>query len=438
MPISGSSYRSVLITIALAFVGCSTAFSQRYLAELDSSLFVRDSVRPLLKKFENLRFTGYIQPQFQVAQRIGTKTFEGGDFSMFSKNRFMLRRARIRLDYFIPSKKNKWPKALFSFQVDATERGVIVRDMFARFYENRFHNFSMTVGLFARPFGYEVNLSSAFRESPERGRMSQTLMPAERDLGAMISFDPQDKKDKLAWLKIDAGFFNGPGLTGTTDFDSRKDFITRATFRPAHPKKFEVSGGLSFFYGGWRQQTKYVYGIEESAGSHRFTVDSNISNIGRIATRKYYGADIQMKLKHAWGETEIRGEAWTGQQPGLATTSVSPGTLPLTPVYLRHFTGGFIYFLQDIVNAKNQLVLKYDWYDPNNRVKESEIGAPGSNLAVADICYGSFGAGFIHYFNDNVKLVLFHMFVHNNATQLTDYTADVPDNVFTARLQFRF
>ena len=72
-------------------------FSQRYLSDLDSSLlYIKDTVRPLLKRFENIQFSGYIQPQFQVADTEGAKSYNGGDFSPFSKSRFMLRRARIK------------------------------------------------------------------------------------------------------------------------------------------------------------------------------------------------------------------------------------------------------------------------------------------------------------------------------------------------------
>ena len=103
--------------------------AQRYLSDIDSSFFIKDTVRPILKRFENLRFTGYIQPQFQVAESRGAPSFSGGNFSSLSKSRFMLRRARVKIDYLLPS-KTKYPQALFSFQIDATERGVIVRDMF--------------------------------------------------------------------------------------------------------------------------------------------------------------------------------------------------------------------------------------------------------------------------------------------------------------------
>ncbi|MBC7873915.1 MAG: porin, partial [Ferruginibacter sp.] len=168
-----------------------TAYSQRYLADIDSSFFMKDTVRPVIKRFENLRITGYIQPQFQKVQAVGAASFAGGNFSAFSSSRFMLRRARVKIDYLLPS-KTKYPQALFSFQIDATERGVIVRDMFLKLFETNKNIFSLTAGLFARPFGYEVNLSSTFRETPERGRMSQTLMPSERDIGMMVSFEPQE------------------------------------------------------------------------------------------------------------------------------------------------------------------------------------------------------------------------------------------------------
>ncbi|MBL0306025.1 MAG: hypothetical protein IPQ25_08290 [Chitinophagaceae bacterium] len=182
--------------------------SQRYLSDIDSIFFIKDTVRPVIKRFENLRITGYIQPQFQKAQSDGAPSYTGGNFSPFSSSRFMLRRARVKIDYIMPSKE-KYPQAMFSFQIDATERGVIVRDMFLKLFETKRNLFSMTAGLFARPFGYEVNLSSAFRETPERGRMSQILMPSERDIGIMVSHEPQESKQKRSRFKFDIGFLTG-------------------------------------------------------------------------------------------------------------------------------------------------------------------------------------------------------------------------------------
>jgi hypothetical protein len=415
-----------------------TSHSQRYLSDLDSTLlYLKDTVRPFLKRFENLQFTGYIQPQFQLADTQGAKSYNGGDFSAFSKSRFMLRRARIKLDYLFTT-TDRYPKALFSFQIDATERGVNVRDMFMRLYESKRHNFYFTAGLFARPFGYEVNLSSAYRETPERGRMSQILMPTERDIGAMITYEPIRKEAKNKSLKFDAGLFNGQGLSGSTDFDSHKDLISRLTVKPIRLKRFLVSGGLSLLYGGWRQGTKYVYEMATVNGDETFIVDSALSNVGKIAPRHYYGADIQIVLKHAWGQTEWRAEYWKGHQPGTATSTTNPGTLPTVPLYRRNFDGAFFYFLQNIINDRNQLLLKYDWYDPNVKVKTNDIGKNNTNLTAADIKFSTLGIGYARYFHNNVKIILYYEFVRNEKTQLINYTADQKDNVFTCRLQFRF
>lgn len=417
--------------------------SQKYLTDLDSSFFIKDTLRPFLKRFENLRITGYMQPQFQVAEADGASSFAGGNFAQFSKSRFMLRRARLKIEYLLTAKE-KFPKALFSFQIDATERGVIVRDMFIRLYETKNNNLSITTGFFARPFGYELNLGSSFRESPERGRMSQILMPGERDLGVMFTFEPQNKKHKLYHFKLDAGFFNGQGASGTTDFDSHKDFITRFMVKPYIINKVEIAGGLSLLLGGWKNGTKYLYSSgTNSAGDKIFRVDSSVSNLGKSSPRHYYGGDFQLKIHHGRGETEWRAEYWFGTQPGTQNSTFNPGTLPTAngipiPTYIRHFEGAFFYFLQNIINTKNQLIVKYDWYDPNIKVQKTQIGKPGTNFSSADIKFSTAGLGYVYHFNPQTKLILYYDIVKNESSNINGYTTDLKDNVFTCRLQFRF
>ena len=417
------------------FIG-SVAFSQRYLSDYDSTLFIRDTLRPLAERFVNLSISGYMQPQFQVAQSKGTPAYGGGDFSEFSNNRFMLRRARLKFDYILPSKETDLPKALFTFQIDATERGVFVRDMFVRVYEPKHQNFSILTGLAARPFGFEVNLSSSYRETPERGRMSQILMPTERDLGVMLMYESQ-KPDRISPLKLDIGLFNGQGLSGTTDFDGYKDLISRLTLKPLDlSETIFISGGLSFLNGGWRQATKYKYEMSEQNGNKFFAVDSSIFNTGDKAPRRYYGADVQIGYKHAWGKTEIRGEYWKGKQSGTESSTTNPGTLPLAPIYIRNFDGAFIYFLQNIINQKWEFMAKYDWYDPNTKAQKKEIGA--TNLSSADIKFSTFGFGITRYFSENLKLLAYYDVVRNENTLLPGFTSDIKDNIFTLRMQVRF
>ena len=411
---------------------------------IDTTTEMGKGLLNLYQKYDKLRISGYIQPQYQVASEPGIRSYEGGDFPPNSNNRFMLRRGRIKFDYVHFSESPLKPSVQFVFQFDGTERGVFIRDFWGRVFENNWKLFAFTTGMFARPFGFETNLSSSDRESPERGRMNQILMKTERDLGAMLSFEPRDKNSSLRNLKFDIGVFNGQGLTAAGDFDSYKDFITRLNVKPySLSKKVLLSAGVSMFYGGLRQNLKYVYEEGQLNGKNDFVIDSSSTNIGRKLPRQYYGGDIELKFLHRWGATELRGEFIGGKQTAFANSSETPGSQPgdnliNSAYYVRPFNGAYFYFLQNIINNRHQLIVKYDWYDPNTSIKGKEIGASGTNFHSADVRYDTWGFGYIYYMTENVKWVFYYAKVKNEKTQLNGYTEDIPDNVFTCRLQFRF
>ena len=405
---------------------------------IDTTTDIGKSVLSVSQRFDHIRIAGYMQPQFQLAQEKGAKSYIGGDFPQNVNNRFTLRRGRIRFDYVRINKTSK-PSVQFVFQFDGTERGVFIRDFWGRLFENKFQLFAFVAGMFARPFSYELNLSSSDRESPERGRMSQILMKTERDLGAMISFEPRKPDHPLRFLKIDAGFFNGQGLTAPGDFDSHKDFIARAGLKPYHiSKNLQLSFAASYLDGGLLQSTRYIYSI--NSGTRIFNVDSSLANIGKIAPRKYHGADAQLKINCSAGFTEFRAEYITGKQTAFANTTETPPALPdaTGSFYIRKFDGAYFYFLQNIIKPSNQIIIKYDWYDPNMSVSAGDIGHAGSNVTVADIKFSTLGFGYICYINDNVKLLLWYDKVWNEKTQMPGFTKDAKDDVFTCRMQFRF
>ena len=124
---------------------------------IDTTTDVGKSVLSVSQRFDHIRIGGYIQPQFQVAQQKGAKSYIGGDFPQNVNNRFTLRRGRIRFDYVRINKKNK-ASVQFVFQFDGTERGVFIRDFWGRLFENKYQLFSFVAGMFARPFSYELNL----------------------------------------------------------------------------------------------------------------------------------------------------------------------------------------------------------------------------------------------------------------------------------------
>jgi len=433
--------------LCLFLVLSGIAKGQFLMDMIDTSTALGKGMFSMYKKYDALRFSGYIQPQFQYIGSKGAKSFSGGDFPAAVNNRFMLRRGRIRLDYERYD-DNGMPMVAFAFQFDGSERGVFIRDFYGRVFEGKWNVLSLSAGMFARPFGYEVNMASADRESPERGRMSQILMKTERDLGAMITFEPRRKDHPLRHFRIDAGLFNGQGLSGPSDFDSHKDLIARISVKPyiLNAKGWRISGGISCLYGGMQQFTRYIYRSGTLVdGKSGFNVDSTLSNDGKIAPRHYYGADVQFRIPNGNnGQTEFRAEYIRGTQTATAATSETPGTIPADatgarlPLYVRKFDGAYFYFLQNLGSPQHQLGLKYDWYDPNSDISGHQIGQAGTNTTEADLRFDTFGAGYLYYFNEHLKITLWYDLVRNESTDLKGYTTDVKDDVFTCRLQFRF
>lgn len=426
--------------ILISSIFPKTANAQFLMDMVDTSKDAGRGLLSIYKKYDHLKIGGYIQPQFQIASEKGIKSYEGGDFGTQVSNRFILKRSRVRIDY-VHSGDQKVPGVQIVFQVDANERGFTVRDVWGRIFENKYKLFSFTTGMFARPFGYEINYSSSDRESPERGRMTQILMKSERDLGAMVSFEPRKKLQHFNNLKLDLGVFNGQGINATGDFDNTKDVIARVSLKPFKvAKNIFLSLGASTLQGGLMQNTKYKYVTGYSNGVKLMLVDSTATNLWADAPRKYYGVDAQLKIRNKVGFSEFRAELTSGQQSSTATNSETPVSL-LTGnegFYIRNFNGVYFYYIQNLFSLKHQLVVKYDWYDPNTKVVGAEIGAIGSNLTAANIKYNTLGIGYVNYFTENIKCVLYYAKVWNESTLLKGFTKDLNDDVLTCRLQFRF
>jgi len=431
--------KGLSLSIVLFFVAITDSQAQFIMDDMTDTTKYHHVMFGLYEKFNRLRFTGYIQPQFQIIQTKGAANFSGGDFAANTSNRFMLRRGRLRLDYtHLNAEGNQ--TVFFVFQFDGTERGVFIRDFFGRFYENKWGIFNVTTGMFPRPFGFEVNLGSPDRESPERGRMSQLLMRIERDMGVMASFEPQRHNHPLKWLKIDLGVFNGQGLTAANDFDDHKDLIARVNAKSLKVlgERAALSVGTSILYGGMEQLAPTVFRMN----GERFQRDSSTSNVGKIAPRHYYGADAQLKIANVKKNTftEIRFEYIKGTQTSTQTNSETPAVVPQingvnAPLYVRSFNGAYAYFLQHLGSPKHQLGFKYDWYDPNTKVQGEKVG---TSMTAADVRFDTFGFGYNYYVNENLRWLLWYDVIRNEKTKVKNYENDLKDNVFTCRIQYRF
>lgn len=424
--------RRFLLLFGLLF--SSIFVRAQYLMDMvDTSSNVGKGLFEIYQNYKYLQLSGYMHPQFQVIQQKGAETYNGGDFSEFSDNRFMFRRARVRFD-FLHENHLSQPVVQIVMQLDGTERGVNIRDFWGRYFENKLELFSFTVGMFARPFGHEVNYSSQVREVPERGRMSQILMKTERDLGAMITFKPRKADHPLRNFQYDLGVFNGQGMISENEYDSYKDIISRITYKNIElAKDLQLNLGASVLFGGIMQPSKYSYRSKDE----KYIIDSSLHNFGRKSPRTYYGADAQLVLKHQWGKTELRAEYWKGQQSAYRESSETPEDLIAAPFFVRDFDGAFIYFLQNIGNSKHQIGVRYDFYDPNTDVEGDDI-VENNIFSAADIRYDTWTFGYNYYINQHFKLMLWYDIPKNEKTQLTKYKNDLKDNVFTFRIQYTF
>ncbi len=434
-----------LIAILLTAIKPS-AIAQEFDPELavDSLNNKIENVKTDLGLLNRLKVTGYIQAQWQNADTAGVSSFAGGNFPKYSDNRFAVRRGRVKFTY-----DNEL--STFVLQLDATEKGLGLKDAYVAVREPWAEFVTLTAGVFDRPFGYEISYSSSARETPERSRMFQTLFPGERDLGAKITLQPK-KGTRFDWIKLDAGLFAGNGIN--SEFDTRKDFIGRLGMSKSNKAEtFKYGLGVSYYNGGVFQGTKYIYspGTMTDGSTLGFLVDSTADNKFGFARREYTGADLQLSLFSKIGMSSIRAEYITGKQPGAksSNTSIASGTAPDYDTYLREFSGGYVYFIQNIGQSRHQFVAKYDWFDPNTKVAGDEIKAKNADgkstgLSAADIKYSTLGLGWSYKFNSQVKFTAYYDIVKNEETAISganstnNYTKDLKDNVFTFRVQYKF
>mgnify|MGYP001809907073 CR=1 FL=1 len=280
--------------------------------------------------------------------------------------------------------------------------------------------------------------------------MIQTLFPQERDLGAMLTLQAP-KTSKWNFVKIDIAAISGNGIN--TDMDRYKDVITRLNANKSFlDEKLKISGGVSYYNGGFANQTKYLYKTIDDAGVKKFKVDSASSNFKAQTLKELKGVDLQLSAELPWGLTTVRGEYIEGQQPSTATSSTYPTTAITTDTYLRKVQGYYVYFVQNILQSRHQLVFKYDVFDPNTDLKGEEIdGAKSTKTSTADMKYTTLGVGYILKIDANTKLMFYGDFVKNEKSKIaaskdkatgkvTDpgWEDDRKDNVFTIRLQYKF
>lgn len=442
---------SLLAIIALLVTFSVSAQETTFSDPIDSLGKEVSKVKEDVSFLKRLKVNGWVQAQYQHSDTLGAATVAGGNFASMSDNRMILRRGRIKFTY-----EHSW--AQYVLQIDVIDPtltaplnsatpsatstipfAVNVRDFFVKINAPFFKPLTFTGGMQNRPFGFEIGQSSQFRETPERSRFTQMLFPNERDMGAMITLQAPNSSP-LHIFKINAGMFNGSGIA--REFDAKKDFIGQIMMnRSTKNERIQYGIGVSYYYGGTVQTDSTVY---STVTNGVFVKNYNASNIGSYAKREYMGVDAQVSIDTKLGMTTLRGEYVQGTQPGLNASNRSFEIAPVGAMYVRNFNAAYFYFIHKIAKLPIQLVYKYDFFDPNTSVSGAQITKAG-NFGVGDIKYTTQGFGINYLASANVKFMFYYDMITNETTGWNDgktngvnYMYDKRDNLFTARVQYRF
>lgn len=415
-----------LALVCLAGVSLSLSAQEKSTATDIDALEKRVSnLEKKAKATEGLKISGYVQMYYQTGQK-ESKLNVGGkqENSAEGYSRLGVRRGRAKITY---------GKGIATgvLQLDMTEKGVGVKDVYLKMSLPFLGQSSIQAGIFDRPFGHEISYSSSRRESPERSLITPTLFPNERDLGVMLSLSGK-KGSPWQAIRLDAGLFAGQGIK--TDVDSRLDFIGRLSGKHKFSSSVEAGLGTSLYYGSVYQTTSQLYRMQDS----RFVLEDKPEHIGAYARRSYLGIDAQITWRNPLGRTELRGEFITGEQPSSATSNKSPnGSLQTTAMYLRPISGGYALLTQGIGRTPLTLFTRYDWYDPNTALSGNEVGTGGSTEA--DISYRTLGLGAMYQISDALRLTVYGEQVWNEQTsQISKLSKDLSDNRLTIALLYKF
>ena len=418
------------IKIALTFLAASaSAYGFAQTTNVDSLAKEVAALKKQSGVLANLKISGFIQAQYQYADTVGAKTFNGGNFGKETDNRFSVRRARLKVAY-----ERSFGSAVI--QINVGEKGVDVKNAYINLIAPFAKPLSLTGGIFDRPFGYAISYSSTAMEVVERPIVFETLFPSQQDVGAMLSFDAPSSS-VFSGLKVSAGFFNGNAIN--QDVDKYKDFIGHLSFDGfGLGDNVHLNLGASTYIGNVYNPAATVYEMRNGAFA------PTTEKVGAKLRRRYVGFDGQLSIKTAIGKTQLVSEYIWGKQPGTEKSSASPSysTLPTGDAYLRDFAGGYATLIQNIYQFA--VFGRYEWYDPNTKVSGNEVGKaadmPGGKATNAtDLTQQVVSLGAFYEPVKNIRFTAQYDFNSFDGTDNGKFSvAGLKNNLLTLRVQYKF
>jgi hypothetical protein len=378
---------------------------------------VDENVTTLLNDVSGLKkikLSGYMQIQWEKGQKADAFGLSPYSKSDSLDSRFRVRRSRLKVTYDAGLTQ-------YVLQGDFSNSGFSLKDAYLNITDPWTKYFGLRLGVFNRP-NYEVEYSSSTRESMERSRVISTLYPNERDLGAMLTIEPDD----MFKLQIAAfnNTFKGPvSQTGPISAEYPMYYMARLT------KDFKIMDGLGIdlgVHGRFGSVRSNSYRIIEPEQGLKFKADSVPANLGSELSRSWYGGEMQLYWDFLGG-MKLMGEYIMGSD--VNETSLSTDS-PIKSIRKRDFAGYYVMLVKNVITDW-QVAVKYDSYDPNTAIDDAKIDDK------SDLVTNTVGFGLHNYTFDNVRISLWYDMIktQEHSTVLPE---DPKDDMFTLRFQYKF
>lgn len=357
-----------------------------------------------LGKLNKIKVSGYVQAQYE---------YYGSDLEKTNgyNNTFYIRRARVKFTYE-PADGIK-----FVLQPDFSTNNLSLKDAYAIVNIPKLKEFTLWAGQMNRP-NYEVEYSSGQREVLERSRVIRTLYPGEREIGVKLEYNGITIPLKFQ-LMVMNGNFTGPT---PKDVDSKKDLMGRLVYSVKLPGAgVGIDFGANGYFGGNLAKTNPY--IKTSGGA----LDS-LNNVWRYLDKNWVGGEMQI-FADVLGGMSLKGEYITGvnSTPSTIAMTATMAQKKASPNLYNNFSGYYLYFIKN-VGPRNQFVARYDYYDPNIKLKGD---AAGNSLY-----YKTLTLAWQYYLNDNIRISLNYE-MPKNETNATN-PVDKKDNILGVRIQAKF
>jgi phosphate-selective porin len=388
---------------------------------------INENVNMLLGDVAGLRkikVSGYMQVQLEKLEKIKGYGISEYDSSNYVYAKFRVRRSRVKVAYDAGLTQ-------FVVQGDFSNTGFTLKDAYVKITDPWTKIFSLTAGVFNRPV-YEVEYSSSQRESMERSKIIRTLYPEERDLGAMLTVEPEDL------FKLQVALFNNTFLgdlkqTAPVFGDNFTYLMARLTKSFAVTEGLDIDLGAHIRYGTVPANSDKVI---ESGENKNTTIFKSVKP-GDALDRTWFGGEIQIYadifsgLTDGFlGATKILGEYITGKDVDVLPTKTNTSAGNIAAYNRIRDISGFYAMLVQNIGTDFQIAAKYDSYDPNTKIDDAKIND------VNELTENTIGFGIHNYTFSNVRLSLWYDMVKRQETD-TYKTAPI-NNTLIFRIQYKF